>query len=524
MRSKGSITVGAACLAVGLGAALAAWAQDGDAPERMPAAEAVPPEATEASERPEPTQPAEPLTPVELPLEKRPYRVRIAFAFAAHPSLTADFRRRVLEDVRRLADRTAGQVWELTVEESRTLRPADRRGLERLDAAQLGAAPADESPQQSFFIAVRLAGARYELAARRWDRMTAQLGPIAASATFDRRDVGASAVRLVEELFRPVLAVERLDEDSGKLHLRLQAGDLAAVADDAGPLKRQVAPGDVLAPLFRYRDKQGVVQRVQFLPWTYLVVESVERSEVVCEIVAGIRVPLGASRRKSVESLAVAVRPSFAETRLTVLPQVQPARPLVGHYVTVAPKRFEKDEPMDGVLRLVTDRSGVARVPADPERALIWLYISSGSNLLARVPFVPGVEAEATIEVPDDSLRLQVEGEVAQLKGELVDTVAKRFTLLSRARLFARQKDVARVQEQMAALDALPAMAHFQQQLNVIRVPAVEAARRRNDRVALRRIERLCSETADLIRRYLDPDKARQVREEIEELRIDAGI
>jgi hypothetical protein len=370
---------------------------------------------------------------------------------------------------------------------------------------------------------VRLAGGRYLLAARRWDRTTEQLGPTATSETMDSRDVGASAMRLVEELFRPVLVVDRLVEETGKLHLRLQGGDLAAVDEEAGPLKRQVAPGDMLAPLFRYLDKDGVVQRVQFLPWTYLVVETVERSEVVCEVISGIRVPLGTSRKKSVESLAVGVRPSFPATRLVVLPQSQPVRPLVGHYVVVAPRRFAKDEPMDDVLRLVTDRGGSVRVPLDPEQPLVWLYVSSGSNLLARVPFVPGVEAAATIEVPDDALRLEVEGEIAQLKGRLVDLVAKRFTLLSRARLFAKQKDATRVQEQLAALEALPGPNDFQQELNGIRVPAIEAARRRNDRLAQRRIERLCSETADLIRRYLDPDKVRQLREEIEELQITAG-
>jgi hypothetical protein len=394
--------------------------------------------------------------------------------------------------------------------------------LERLSAGELRNNAAD-APQQSFFVTIRLAGARYELAARRWDRITEQLGPIATGQTFDHRDVGVLALSLVEELFQPLLAVERLAEETGKLHLRLQAGELVAVDEDAGRLKRQIAPGDILAPLFRYLDKQGVAQRIQFLPWTYLVVESIDGSEVVCEVVSGIRAPLGTSRRKNVESLAVAVRPSHASTRLKVLPQIQPARPLVGHYVVVAPKKFAKDEPMDDVLRLVTDRSGTVAVPADPARPLIWLYISSGSNLLARVPFVPGVDREATIEVPDDALRLQVEGEIAQLKGQLVDIVAKRFTLLSRAKLFARQKDAARVQEQLDELDALPGIPDLQQQLNVIRVPAVEAAKQRNDRLSQRRIERLCDETADLIRRYLDPDKSREVREQIDELRIDAG-
>ena len=516
-----------ACLGSGLWAALAAWAQDPAAPAESAA------EASEAAAEPDPSSPPEPGAPqpapdeqppaaVELPLEKRPYRVEIAVAFGNHPSLSAAFQTAVLDDIRKLADRTVGQLWELTVTAGNRLRPADRTGLERLTVADLGRA-ADDAPQQSFFVTVRLAGARYELAVRRWDRMTEHLGMIATADTFDRRDVGASAMRLVEELFRPLLAVDRLSEETGKLHLRLQAGDLAAVAEDAGRLKRQIAPGDMLVPLFRYLDKQGVAQRIQYLPWTYLVVESVNGSEVVCDIVAGIRVPLGTNRRKSVESLAVAIRPGYSSTRFKVLPQIQPARPLAGHYVVVAPKLFARDEPMDDVVRLVTNRSGIVDVPADPARPLIWLYISSGSNVLARVPFVPGVEPEATIEVPDDSLRLQVEGEIAQLKGQLVDIVAKRFTLLSRAKLFAGEKDAVRVQAQLDELNALPDIPDFLQQLNVIRVPAVEAAKQRNDRLAQRRIERLCSETADLIRRYLDPDKARLVREQIEELRIDAG-
>ena len=42
----------------------------------------------------------------------------------------------------------------------------------------------------------------------------------------------------------------------------------------------------------------------------------------------------------------------------------------------------------------------------------VWLYVYSGKALLARVPYAPGLRPVETVELPDDSIRLRVEGEL----------------------------------------------------------------------------------------------------------------
>ncbi|MBW3541634.1 MAG: hypothetical protein KY476_15300 [Planctomycetes bacterium] len=452
------------------------------------------------------------------PIEKRPYRVRIAVAFGREASLTTAFRRDMLDELSELIERSVGGMWQTTVEEADEFQPASRSGLERL-AEDVHLRRLEQSPaDRVFFMTVAAAGPRLDIAARMWNAQTRQLGAVAGEAVYRRELTAVVALGLIERLFRPVLEIDRLDAETGKLHLRLQASRLVASSEEDSILRRQLAVGDVLTPFFRYLDKQQVVQRIQFLPWTYLAVESIDGGRVVCEVVAGFRVPLGASRRRTVESLAVAVRAEYEATELTLLPQVEPARPLVGHYVVVAPKKYGRDEPMTGFTKLLTDREGRVRIPADPERPLVWLYISSGTSLLARVPFVPGIEPETSIQVPDDSIRLAVEGEIAQLKGRLIDAVARQYTILGRAKLYAKKGDGPRVEAILAELDTLPTVLDFRRELTTIRVPAVEACRKRGDRLNQRRIETLCNQTSELVDRYLDPAKPKELREEIEEL------
>jgi hypothetical protein len=71
---------------------------------------------------------------------------------------------------------------------------------------------------------------------------------------------------------------------------------------------------------------------------------------------------------------------------------------------------------------------------------------------------------------------------------------------------------------ELEKVEGLPGIRQFEQQLTSIRAPAIETAQERNDRAAEARIRRLCGDAAELVRRYLDADKLRLAREEIEDL------
>jgi hypothetical protein len=171
--------------------------------------------------------------------------------------------------------------------------------------------------------------------------------------------------------------------------------------------------------------------------------------------------------------------------------------------------------------RLVADRNGlvVVSASASPAGQPVWLYVRSGQALLARVPFVPGVQSVETLELPDDTLRLETEGRVALLQAELVDAVARRAVLLAQAKGRAKTQDWDGVNEAFRQIDGMRKAPSFTVDINAIRIPALRIAKARRDRTTAARIEKLCDETLELVNNYLDEEKVKEVRDELAEIR-----
>ena len=86
--------------------------------------------ATFAAEEPAGTDRA------NIPLDARPYRVRLSLAFGRDPSFTALFRHQTLDRIGQCVDRTFGQMWDVEVREDRRLAPASSVGMKRRPLAQ----------------------------------------------------------------------------------------------------------------------------------------------------------------------------------------------------------------------------------------------------------------------------------------------------------------------------------------------------------------------------------------------------
>jgi hypothetical protein len=452
-----------------------------------------------------------PLLPVSV--ERQPYRVKISFAFFADAALPARFRRQLLERIAASIDRIYGGMWTLDVVENRELAPADAIGLSRLPADRSSNDFTPGDYDKVFFLALKVRGARYFVYGREWDSAAQRLGSLQSSDTYQRRAIAHTAAKLVERLFRPVLTIENVSQENAGL--RLHAGAFPA----RDPQAAQLQPGDLIVPFFRYLDRQQRLQKIQFLPWTYLIVEGIERGYVTCAIISGLRSPLGTRRTRRVEMMGLKLRPRDESTQLQLVQRGSTSTQLSGCRVDVVAKTFRREQAQAQPLSLLADRRGTVRVPFNAKQPLVWLYVKSGTAILARVPFVPGVRRVETIELSDDSTRLAVEGEIEMLKSRLVDTVAQRALLLGRARAQARNAKWDEVDRHTAALDQLPGVDQFESEINAVRVQGVEAARRKNDRMGERRIEKLYRDASQLIGRFLDEDKIRMIKEEIEELR-----
>ena len=482
--------------------------------DAKPPAKGDPPAATKSKKpaakpasKPEDKQP-------DLPLELRPYRVRLSVVFGSDVLLTPTFRRHVLDRIEQVAARTFGEMWDLDVQENRRILPAGLAGLERLSVDDLLKRFSEAAINKVYFLAVEAAGPRYILSGREWDTRLWDLGAIETAETYQRREVPETAVSLIARLFRPLLTVHDADPETRTVELRTQAGEYPPCDPDTVGLRA----GDVIVPVFRYLDRKKVVQRVQSLPLTYLVVDSTEGPRVSATLVSAFRVPIGASRRR-VEQLAVRVRPNPDGTRLRLVPRWNPSRPLVAQNVIVHAKTRAEDEPKTEPARFLTDRSGTVPIPIVPEQPVVWIEVRSGASLLARVPFVPGLKPEETIQLPDDSLRLSVEGETALLQGRLIEAIAKRSAHRSRARALAKKGDHDHADQEVAALEGLPGAGTFKTRLTAIRVAAVEAAKKQHNPSAESKINKLCRSVSEQIEKFLEQDNVRALKEELQEIR-----
>jgi len=387
-----------------------------------------------------------------------------------------------------------------------------------------------------FVVTVARTGRRFDVAAREWDRATGRAGLTVTRRVFDRRLLAVEVTRIVRDLFRPVAMIEVGTPTSARI--RLRAGEFPAADPDAA----QLSPGDHLEPLLHYRDrKTGSVLRTQFLPWTFLEVSSRERALLDCTVATAMRNPLRGGGRR-VDMLAAGLKTLLPATRIALTARGTPPRPLIGHRVVATSTRLSRTDastaaPDAGTRtseeqakrraelapprRLLSNRAGTIDLAVQSDTPLVWLYILSGRSLLARVPYVPGCVPDVALELPDDTARLGVEGELAQMQGELIETIARSAVYKALARKFAEETpaDFTKVQKYVDRYKKL----HKEQGLKVFttKLEQIEFKRAKDatavgNRVGAGRIRRLCNETRDVLKRHFDELKELQFLTEME--------
>lgn len=478
-----------------------------------PAPTAESPAPAEADPAPAESPPA-PVIQAEIPPELRPYEVLVSVAVARQPSLDDRFRNELLATIETRLQTWAGPMWSLTVSLDDSASPVAANSLDRAGVDQLNERYLTGEHDKVFLVSVSRSGSRYDLSAREWDRNSRTAGHSVQNSTFDRRLCADTAAQLVHRVFRPLAMVTSVDESGNNVELAIRAGEFLTAEHDAFPFR----VGDYLAPYFRYLDRQREVRQLQHVPWTFLKVESVERARMVCSVVSTFRAPIAGSRRR-VELMGIATRPLFEQSELRITPRDDPENPLVGYRVDVMDRLPTEDDPVEDRLQLVTDRRGAVVVPAFPESPLRHILVHSGKSVLAKVPFLPGLEPVIELSVPDDTARLNVEGALSLLEGELIDIVARQAVLMARARVAAKEQKWSEMDQHIAQLDELPDLQDVRQQIAAIQLPAVQRARLLNNRVAEARIKRMCSDLEAVAAQHLDIQKVRDFKTEMAELR-----
>lgn len=466
----------------------------------------------------------EPKSLVDLPveMESQPYRVRLLIADEAQDT-------NLTTDMGLALARSIGALWQASFGKLENLSRCDGEALRRWQVGQMPQRFDEKDIDFFYAVTVHRRGSQRRIAVRAWQPQFSWLSPVHEDAFYEPRETAGRVVKLCWGLFRPQVLVEHVQDHDCRV--RIPAGDL----QPADPAYQLFQPGDCLIPWLMYYDRDKSLKRRQELPWTYVRLDEVHGPQGQGTVLSGLRSPLGGKSRGRIDKVAVASRPVYPETRLQISVQNQPARSLAGYRLELRPKlpqrKAEPDAEGDaaeaedpGVIKLLTDRVGQVRLAPDPQQPCVWIFVYSGDLLLARVPFVPGSLPFLRLDVPDDSLRLQVEGELQSLQNELINQVAERNTLIAAARNASKKGDWQRVELLRKQLDGLPSKSSFQEKLAGIRVPALNAAKARKDRAGQVRIERLCKDVSELMDRYLNPDRIKQVQEELELLEKDAKV
>lgn len=444
-----------------------------------------------------------------IPFELQPYRVRISLAFADSPELEPGLRTTIVKELPIAADRLLGEMWSVSTEENNWLLPTSAETLAELTPESLPATWLSASHDKTFVITVEHTGGEYVLSGREWDHVGRILGRPMSRRLMQRRELPGAVFDLAHDLFRPLLSIDRITD--GVAAVTVRAGALTP----ADPACTQLKQGQFWQPFLRYRNPQGDVEKWQSVPWTMLQVEAVSNESTAhgqARVVSGLRSALPNRRRPRIDVFARALERDASETELRLVSRQNTARALVG---VVVDAKAKPDLP--GV-RYLTDRHGAVHIATQPGESLLWLYVRSGDKTLARLPLVPGLEPQVTAELPDDSIRLRVEGELSILESNLTDTVAQRAVLIARIRKLVQFNDWKSTVELRKTLRLLPATDFYLKELNAIRIPALKAAQAAKDKAAAAYIERVCGEASKTIQKYLDEDKLRAFEEELKEL------
>ncbi len=448
------------------------------------------------------------------PIEYVPYSVAVQVSLPENPDAHIADAAAWLSELQAAIIRRAGPRWALTVQrdsQAAWSRPSAWRDLNAAKASKL---VTDNPADFIYLVQLSSTGGTLSGEVRVWEPLVSVLSPLRKATAVDSRELPEQVAQAVWELFRPRGHWQKIDDAQARL--RVQAAGLGT--DSALPPLLDV--GEVFNPWIVLRKRDQSVDRIVPQSWTYLIAETLIDGRGQARIVSGLRNPLTLKPRGRVEFVAIAARPQWSETTITFRRQSSPPEVLAAHETQWYADQFPIDEEHPPkVARQLTDRFGKMTLQKMPEARLGWLTITSGSQLLARLPIVPGEEHQREVMLPDDSLRLQVEGQLQLVQSDLVSFVATRTALIAITRASAKKSDWEAVDARLKQLNLLPSPQSFLDRVNAIRVAAVAKARSAKDRTTEQRVSRMTDDTAELVKRYLNDDKLAVLKEEVAELR-----
>lgn len=479
------------------------------------------------------TKPAEP-EPYTPPWEYAPYRVHLWLADdgsrAFSPTSLETVREGLLDEIdvafgascRTSASRAPSDVSAAAISSLSDLTVFD---FDRLGRgwwfSGAGGIPVAEF-DKIYLVALRDDGVRFRVELREFEIASYQAGNIQRADAASIGQIPRVVSDLVSRAFTRLARVEKTYEVESTVETpdgpRIKRQDRASVRFKAAGLATEgtqslLPPvGSPMTVVLRNNDRLGVPtpNGVAEMEFTYVLAEQIRGSLVDGPVYSGLRSPFGARSSRRVQKFVRYLPYSQGPTTLTIvspLSEAEPSRPMGGYDIY-------SREPEGEVSTFLgeTDWRGEFVVPP-ADQPLRIVYAKSGDRILARLPIAPGLHANVTAVVPDDSFRLEAEGAVAAFQSRLMDLIARRQALAVRIRKKVEQAERAEA-ERLLEQEFKPM---FDRTGLTFELEELRKRFSTEDPAAARRIEAMFDATRGVLNKFLDTELDRQLEAQVKQ-------
>jgi hypothetical protein len=350
-----------------------------------------------------------------------------------------------------------------------------------------------------------------ELTSREFDRYVQRWSPQLRRRSRQNSYLPEQLFSLVYQTFSPLAQLVLDPKDPRQVVLRPRGASLPRGAG-AAPLAK---PGDVYLPILRRTMRNGELEKkdgLKTVPWTYVEATEVKDKTIVGRYQSASRRPIIIRRQGRIEPVAIALHTDPDTLTLRLRSRTAAEKPLVGYEVFA-------QKPGDEALTTIGLTNVVGQIAIPPGKTILqFLLVKHGGQLFAKIPVLAGEKQRIDIPLPDDDARLAAEASLAAVREDLVDVVARRNILISRARQKIEKKDYAAAQELLRSLNDLPGRQQFKFTLDT-----AKRSLRSDDPQMQRRIDRLFDTTDSLLTQFLDMRPINKVNDELREAQSRSG-
>ena len=360
-----------------------------------------------------------------------------------------------------------------------------------------------------FNVQLRLAFPAIELQVSEYCYISQTTGRTAIRRIHNDAELASAFREAVREAFRPIVKAGPTPtaQIAGKVR-----GGLLGIKPGA-TVNEHVATGDLFVPVVREDTFRGDA-RVSPIPWTVVRSESVKGSQWQGRVFAANLKALSA-RRSGRSSLILVKTPAPGGVSILRLEdQSEPPLPLVNYEVQTRRVEAALPEPLG-----FTNVKGEIPVTGKPGE-LFYVYVRHGESLLARFPLAPGSSPLVTAKSRNDNERLLAEGYLAGVQDEVVDLIARRELMLTKARMAMEAGKVDVAQDYLRRYRLLtPASSLL---LSLDRKEALDreqAVQRGRDEKVARQVHRMFEDTRTLIRRSFNEERVQEIEQSLKQVK-----